>query len=544
MIAHPTRRMTFAQALLIVLALAAAVHARSLAFDFAHLDDDRLVIERAHELTQLGDAPKLFNQAYDKGRSNYFRPLVVLSFMLDAREPLSPAPFHRTNLLLHLLACGLFLTLLSCLGFSPTVALAVASVFAVHPISVAAVAFIPGRNDTLFACFFFGAWLSLIAFRARRALSLLWIHLACLLAALLTKETAVAIPLFLGGWIAWVPSAPRGGVGPSGRPRLRDDIPVGLGWGAVLAVWWSWRSHVPLARVAAGPEPFASGGSLAGLLMMLGKVMLPWRLSALANPRDGQIWPGVVTAAVVAAALWRSERRAVPLLGLGGFFLFLAPTWLSPTGLLLEGRLYVPLACLLLVLAEWLRSQALPSPAVAGLGVTAVLLLGARSIAYAGDYRDALAVGEGVVRTAPNLPFSYMTAGNAWGSAGDAARAEWAFRRALELDPGHLLAHNNLAVLAIRRHDYAAAEQQLAAELSLDPDLALAHLNLGIVRRAQGDFKAAAAELARALRLDPDLVQAMAELYVTDSKLGDAAGAAAMLADLARHGIRVPTGSR
>ncbi len=512
-----------------MLCLAAAVHAQSLGFDFAHLDDDRLVLDRTAELSSLANAPKLFREAYSsfKGESNYFRPMVGLSLMLDTRLPIAPGPFHRTNVLLHLVACALFFTLLTRLGFGNPIALVAASLFAVHPVSVSTVAWIPGRNESLLACFFLASWLAFLSWRSGRALGWLAVHLLLLLAALLTKETAVVLIPIL--WASlWATDD---------RTPLTRSPEILVGWIAVLALWLVWRSGATLAPSPPNPGLFDIDRHLLSLLMLSGKALIPLALSPLANPKDSLVWPGLVAMAVVGAAIWKSDRRRFSLFAAGAFLLLLVPTLVSPTELLLESRLYLPLACLLLVLAEWLRTNPPKRVALIGWSAAAVVVLGAESVAYGRDYRDPLAVGAACVRSAPDLAFSYMTAGMAWATQGDAERAGKAFHKALELDPRHLLAHNDLAVLAMQRQDWTDAEREIQAELLVNPNLDKAHLNLGLVRRSQKRYAEAITELTRAVELDPDSIKNMGELYVTYRDMGDEPNAARWQAVLARHGF-------
>jgi len=61
--------------------------------------------------------------------------------------------FHFMNILYHLLACLLLYYLLLKLGVNPLSALALSLLFAVHPVNIHAVAWIPGRNDILLTIF-------------------------------------------------------------------------------------------------------------------------------------------------------------------------------------------------------------------------------------------------------------------------------------------------------------------------------------------------------------------------------------------------------
>ena len=70
-----------------------------------------------------------------------------------------------------------------------------ALIFAVHPALNQAVAWIPGRNDSLLALFVLASALAFVRYVENRNWQWLGAYLALSLAALLTKESAVLLPL-------------------------------------------------------------------------------------------------------------------------------------------------------------------------------------------------------------------------------------------------------------------------------------------------------------------------------------------------------------
>ncbi len=116
--------------------------------------------------------------------------------------------------------------------------------------------------------------------------------------------------------------------------------------------------------------------------------------------------------------------------------------------------------------------------------------------------------------------------------AGDAAGAERAFRKALELSPNDVQVANNLALLFIGAQRWPDAVGLLTGITGRAPDDALGWLNLGLAQRGAGDRVAAAASLQRVLTIDADDRQGMAAraasyLAIVRYEQGDGAGAAA-----------------
>jgi hypothetical protein len=71
-----------------------------LSFDFLNWDDDQYVL--ANKRYQPGTERSVisFFKGYDVGN---YHPLTMLSYAIDLETSFSPKPFHRTNLLLHIL---------------------------------------------------------------------------------------------------------------------------------------------------------------------------------------------------------------------------------------------------------------------------------------------------------------------------------------------------------------------------------------------------------------------------------------------------------
>ena len=78
-----------------------------------------------------------------------------------------------------------------------------ALILLVHPVLVQAVVWIPGRTDSLLAMFCLsGLWFYLVYFKENRRLDLFG-YAFCLMGALLTKETGIALGFMVVLWDVW-----------------------------------------------------------------------------------------------------------------------------------------------------------------------------------------------------------------------------------------------------------------------------------------------------------------------------------------------------
>jgi Tfp pilus assembly protein PilF len=462
--------------------------------------------------------------------------MVTASFVLDAlRTGSAPQGYHVTNIALHVTASVLVAMLLGRLGFSRWAAALAASLFAVHPALVESVAWIPGRNDTLFTVFSLASWLCLIADLERPRIPPRVAHALFLLAALFTKETAVVLPLVFAVHVWSVGQATTG---------LRSTR-LWPSWLACVAAYGLARTWVLSASPVIPPHGELEGlvRAVPALLSSLGKLCIPAHLSPLATAQDTVLWPGIVSAIAIAAvvALVRDVDRKVLLVALATFLLPLLPTLFVADRLTLENRLYLPAVGLCIFLAAVTKTQRERRPRVwAAIAAAAVLGLTPVTWTYADEYRDRQAHSEASVEASPSSAFAHLQRGDAlYAGQHDLDGAEAEYRLAIGIDPGEPVVHNNLAVVLMARHRLPEAEAELREELEMNPKYADAHYNLGVVMRETGRSDEAVREWERALDATPGYVNAIGELFAYYSARGDAPRAAEYMKRLSAQGIKM-----
>lgn len=496
----------------LVLAAVLGLHGRTVAFDFTYLDDKTLILDQLAWLTDSTSLTEALGRGYlqsvDRDQA-YYRPIVTLSYALDARHSGEHAFGYRlTNVLIFAGCALLVLALLRRLPLRPGVALAGALAFAVHPALTEAIAWIPGRNDTLLTLFTIAGWL--LALRAFSTPS--WwarlAHLLCFAAALLSKEPAVALPLAVLAHLRWVERR-------SWR-ELRTPW-LWLGWALVLGGY-------TLARLSVLSSPLPRGGGLTAALLLarvsviftsLGKIVLPTRLAVLAIIRDTPVWPGVVAtvALALAALLLPGSRRALAALGGIVALAFVLPGIFVADTLILENRLVMPAVGVIIVACASLDALAGRWPRAAT--PSAAALLGAFALLtwrYSDAYSGRLPFARAAVRGSPHAPLAWVHLGTTLQRAGDATGAERAYREVIRLDPNEPIAHNNLGVLLLQQGRAVEAGLLLRTETVINPRYARAHFNLGLALRALGRLPEAAASWERARELEPANVDTLGEL--------------------------------
>ncbi|MFO7534307.1 MAG: glycosyltransferase family 39 protein [Kiritimatiellia bacterium] len=460
--------------------VALTLYGPSLFFGFVSYDDNVLVRDNVEFLNKPSNVGKAFSSHYflaDSPRGRYYRPLVTLSYMTDTWIGGGRAwLYHATNIVLLVLAASFLLLLLKAMpGGSPGIAFAGALLFAVHPLQAMAVAWIPGRNDTLLACFFFPALLAFFRHRRTGRPAWLFVHLACFALALLTKETAVCIPVLALAWLWFVEG------GRDWRKWL-SHTPFYV-WLAMGLAWFLLRASALGFFAAGNPGTgfswLAQLRTLTGLLVRYyGKTAIPAHLALVPDPARTPIIYGAVLTVATALAVWRLRPRERGL-ALFGFFwaaliLALSVPFSSPPEVrnlgLLEHRMVVAWAGVGIAWLAIARGAGSWRPGLgAGAAAVAVVLLGGLTRERLPAFLDMRSFWTRAVAESPDSSDAWHNYGCVWLVDRRFDEAEKAFRHALAVEPGRPLSHLNLAYIYSEQKRYAESFEACFQELKNEP---------------------------------------------------------------------------
>jgi hypothetical protein len=102
--------------------------------------------------------------------SNYWRPLVLISFALDYHlAGLSPIIYHLTNLFWHVLSAWFVYLLFYLLSKKQWPAIIPAFIFLIHPLQTEAVTYVSGRADPMAAAFVLGSLIAYTLYRQKES---------------------------------------------------------------------------------------------------------------------------------------------------------------------------------------------------------------------------------------------------------------------------------------------------------------------------------------------------------------------------------------
>ena len=275
--------------------------------------DDRILIQRNEaNISRISLSTAFFSDFWstetEAGASNYYRPLVTLSYMIDyALFGIEPAGYHATNIAIHAIGVVSLWYLLLLLGLSSGGAAFAAAVWAIHPGVAESVAWVSGRTDSLATVFMLLSVIAAVKGYSGKRSEPLYARFSLVFfgAALLCKESAIITPIliaiFLGfhgkakkmRGVFWAQILSVGAlwfllrwavlVKPVGT-ESGEGIPMSLGVLSLLHVWGNlvWPPTFRIEYGASLTPPALLGGALFGGALLLWMVFV---LGAKYGPR-------------------------------------------------------------------------------------------------------------------------------------------------------------------------------------------------------------------------------------------------------------------
>ncbi len=503
----------------IIFVLGFLLYSQTLVFNFTYLDDNTLILDNYPLISQAKNIGRLFtDDAFFSNSNFYYRPLLNLSLMGDAHWGGQELFFyHLTNILLHCLAACLLFLFLSALTIRRPLAFGLSLFFLVAPVATMAVAWIPGRNDSLLTIFILAAFLVFLRFLESPKLRFYLAYLAFFFLALLSKETAVFLPFLL--IIYWSLLA-------RGRLLARDKFLFIFGSLGILGVWFFLRAFaLENTAWALGPALKQIIIDSPALLLALGKMVLPINLSVYPIAADSSWLYGLFILILIIIALVFSRRRrsAYLIFGAAWFLIFFLPSLLSlnPPGDFLEHRLYLPFAGLLIILGEidWLKGLDFKKRAVKAGAVLVIIVFALVTWRYSLNFKDGLTFWRQATASSPHSLLAQRNLGVMDYFHNDFSGASSHYRQALALNPTEPMAHNNLGVIALEEKNFSVAETEFKQELLVNPDYATTYFNLGDLYYQEHHLEEAAAYWRQTLILNPDYAPAYERLLIFQNQL-------------------------
>jgi protein O-mannosyl-transferase len=508
------------------LAVVAAAYSNSLSGPFVW-DDRMLILDDPQVQSLRSPFAYLGGVFWDRNPSFdadpvYYRPLTTQSFSVDwARGGGDSAPFHRTNLLAHLLVCSMLFVVSRRLGAHPVAAAFATALFGSFPRLTESVSWISGRTDVLAALL----GLAALAVHARETPRPGRRTLAAflLLGSLLAKEVGAAA--FAAVVILELARAREARA--SWLLAAWNLVPAAAG----LAVYVALRVHALHGVPAQRPEALDAVHRAAApvqalgayLLMMLDPLRPRLQIGLLRVIDPVLVVAGVVAAAGLAWALswarrarWPAEVYAPLTLSCVALSLVLHVAPLSVLVVAADRFLYVVVAGLAIagaVGAARLGPRAARIAAI--LCLVALPAFGGATFVRNLDWTDEVRLWEvAVATTRPENALPRVQLGGVLLRAGRfqdvVATQDKALAHADREQRATVLI--NVAGAWSELGDYEKAREVALEVVRAEPNLPVNRYNLGLIEARRLQFDEAEGQLERAMQLLPTYADAQKAL--------------------------------
>jgi len=479
---------------LLACGITALVYIATLSFGFVY--DDVPQILKNPAVHSWSFVPQYFTShvwaaIYQNSTGNYYRPLFLLWLRLNYAIFGSDATgWHLTSVTCHLLATWLVFRVAQRLSGDRLTAFLAAVIFGVHPAHIENVAWISGVTDPLMACFLLGSLLAFLRFRESGQLSTLGLSLGLFALALLSKETAVVLPIMI--FVLELTSGEEGDESGTIRHRIRAAIRQSVPYLLVVCVY----AVVRLRALGGWSHP---------------TIPIGWTEVFLT-------WPSV---------LWFYFRHLIFPLRMSEFYSLDYVSHATVGSVLLPAVLLIVIAVALLVVIRRLPQRSLAGFAVAFIVIPLLPVLDLHSLTIGDVVHDrylylpsagfAILVAVAIREFARHVPYNKralatttitVTLVLTYSALALTQQMQWAndillYTRGLESAPANLTVRDNLANALLEANQPARAIPLYLEVLSRNPNFWRSNYNLGFAYYKTANFLAAEDYLQRATRIDP-----------------------------------------
>lgn len=510
--------------LILIITLAGlAVYANSFSGDF--IWDDYPLVLNNYLIQSWHNLPQIFTSDLYKvswGKTNFYRPLVSLSFVWDywfwGKFTFG---YHLTNVALHLLNAFLAFLILNKITKQKIVSFWASLLFLIHPISPPVVSYISGRADSLAVFFILLSSLCLLIWDEKGKPIYYLVSIFSFIFSLLSKEIALIFPFLLLVYTIHF-------VGRSKRQFffflpffLLTFVYIGL-----RCTVLDFRPHSLLLTKFSLLERLISTPRI--ILNYFQVLLFPFNLhmektlaisKSLLEPNAYISFFIVILLGFSLFLLYRKNR--IISFGLGWFLLALFPTLgiLPLNATVADHWAYLP--SLGFFLAFSMAVSLLKKRTHNFVFIPICLILAVVTIHRNSDWSDEFTFYKRTLAKAPHSARLHEALGTFYAQKGFSAQAIKEYQEAIKLKPDIFQAHFNLGAMYQKFSLYPQAEEEYKKTLQLYADFPEAHNNLGVIYFYQKNYQSAINEYNKAVELRPDYAQAYNNRGAVYASLGD-----------------------
>jgi len=527
------------------------LYVRSLSFEFIGLDEESLLVNKKAFNKELSNIPKAFSQHVfqtegyvgSPGSLKFYRPLLTVSFIIDSQFAGEKFTFfHFTNILIHCFTViGLLFVLLQ-MKVPPPLSFFLSLFFAAHPLLSQAIAWIPGRNDSLVCMFVLWSFYFLIKMDAstdkhfRFRPIFLFLHILFFAFALFTKENAV---MFFFICLFFVLLIKRKDY------SIRDKIILLISYAAIITIWYVVKKNavgeLRIDSLSALYYSFLRNFPL--VLQYFQKTIIPVNLAVMASVDDTNYGWVLLSLTLMGAAVYFTKK--IPgkeiLFGLVWFFLFLLPTLLFSYFEGMEHRSYLPVIGLLIAFSytDSVRNLFLNKKMFLGISGAIIITFSLITLLRLNTFKSEFNYWKNAFETSEHSAVVCRDYGVILTKMGDYSNAEKAYLEGIRRNPKETLLHYNLGVMYYRMQRYEDATRELAKELEINSTNYLIYHVMGVIYKQEMRMDEAVMMWEQAVSMNPDFTDSYKELLSYYSQRKDTANFTRCRDALVKNGYKI-----
>ncbi|MDI9356097.1 MAG: tetratricopeptide repeat protein [Chitinophagaceae bacterium] len=334
----------------VIISISVALYIQTFWYKYVHFDDTLFLLDNKSYFTDISNLWVGFKQS---AGLEYYRPILFGSFVIDFQMGnTDPMIYHISNVFYHTVACVCLFYFLQILGYEKWQVLFTTLVFTVHPLFVQAVAWIPGRNDSILAIFTILSFIYFLRFLKQDSPKTLsyFLHIFFYAASLFAKETGMGVPIVCFFYLVCIFSTEHT------KNKKNTYVLLAVGWFITTCIWFLIRKKALDFTASLGVTPFAEIEysvktvlyNLPFLMEAVAKFFIPYHLSVFPAFSFQITFLGIIiTILLIAVVIILKPRIPFIIWASGWWFLFLIPSIMfrfqtAYTSDYLEHRVYLP----------------------------------------------------------------------------------------------------------------------------------------------------------------------------------------------------------
>lgn len=458
-----------------------ALYGKSIFFNFVYFDDDVLILDKQNYLTVSNIKNILTDPVFGRENDKYYRPVLNLSFLLDKLiYNINPCGYHLTNILIHLFTVFSIFILFSH-KYDKYLSILFSIVFAVHPTLVKAVAWIPGRNDSLLALFCVLSFYFFIKYSENYKKSNLIFHILFFTLSLFTKETAI-ISILIYGLYMFIDNHP-----------IKRYLSIASIWIGIITSFFIIRYFIFNYQIIEVPNYILLKTTLTNLPVLIQYAQLtifPIDISILASKIYINYFTFFYTIVFFIILFFLSKNKInlkLILFYIVWFLLYIIPSCLVPNNNYDVHRIYLPMVGIFLLLLEIEKeycSKRVKTITIFLLIISAMFFL--ISFTQIDKFKDKKIFWINALLDNPESAIANANVAALLSDAHKYEEAEKKYLKAISIEQWESKHYVNIAVLYVHMNNIEKAENYLLQALNLNKYNEMIYYNLAQIYNYQG----------------------------------------------------------